>query len=309
MAGAAELTSGDDANAVRSACIDIGSNTTRLLVAEPDGGGLHEVLARRMFVPLVDGAGGAIDPETVTVLASVVAAHAAVARECGAEHIHAVATAAIRHAANRVALCAAIRREAGLPVRVLDDAEEARLAFAGATRTLPAPPDGIVGVVDVGGGSSELVAGTVAGGVSWYASVRVGSGVLTERHVRSDPPGAGDLRALRAEADAAFAGVAAPRPRCAYAVGGSATSLRRLCGAELTPRALDDALRRVVAAPVRETARRLSLDRERVRLLPAGLVLLRAAAEAFGGLPLEIARGGLREGVVLQDFAGERGGS
>jgi exopolyphosphatase/guanosine-5'-triphosphate,3'-diphosphate pyrophosphatase len=304
MAGAAELTSGDDANAVLSACIDIGSNTTRLLVAERDGAGLREVLARRMFVPLVARNGGPIHPDTVTVLASVVAAHAAVARDCGAERIHAVATAAIRHAANRDALCAAIRREAGLPVRVLDDADEARLAFAGATRTLPAPPGGIVGVVDVGGGSSELVAGTVAGGVSWYASVRVGSGVLTERHVRSDPPSDADLRTLRAEADAAFAGIAAPHPACAYAVGGSATSLRRLCGGELTPLALDDALRLVVSWSVRDTARRLDLARERVRLLPAGLVLLRAAAEAFGGLPLEVARGGLREGVVLEDFAG-----
>jgi exopolyphosphatase/guanosine-5'-triphosphate,3'-diphosphate pyrophosphatase len=305
MAGAAELTAGDDANAVRSACIDIGSNTTRLLVAEPDGAGLREVLARRMFVPLVDGAGGAIGPETVTVLASVVAAHVAVARECGAERIHAVATAAIRHAANREALCAAVEREAGLRVRVLDDADEARLAFAGATRTLAAPPEGMLGVVDVGGGSSELVAGTVARGVSWYASVRVGSGVLTERHVRGDPPTAEELDALRAEAEAAFAGIAAPRPRCAYAVGGSATSVRQLCGGELTPLALDDALRLVVSWSVRDTARRLSLARERVRLLPAGLVLLRAAAEAFGGLPLEVARGGLREGVVLEDFAGE----
>jgi exopolyphosphatase/guanosine-5'-triphosphate,3'-diphosphate pyrophosphatase len=308
MAGAAELTSGDDANAVRTACIDIGSNTTRLLVAEPDGPGMREVVARRMFVPLVDRDGGAIDADTVTVLASVVAAHAAVARECGADRIHAVATAAIRHAANREALCAAIRREAGLAVRVLDDAEEARLAFAGATRTLAEPPDGTVGVVDVGGGSSELVAGTVAGGASWYASVRVGSGVLTERHVRSDPPTAEDLRALRAEADAAFAGITAPRPGCAYAVGGSATSLRRLCGGELTPLALEDALRLVVSWSVRDTARRLSLARERVRLLPAGLVLLRAAAEAFGGAPLEVARGGLREGIVLEDFAAERFG-
>jgi exopolyphosphatase/guanosine-5'-triphosphate,3'-diphosphate pyrophosphatase len=304
MAGAVELTAGDDGKRVRSACIDIGSNTTRLLVAEPAGAGLREVLARRMFVPLVDGAGGAIDPETVTVLASVVAAHAAVARDCGAERVHAVATAAIRHAANREALCAAVRRESGLRVRVLDDAEEARLAFAGATGMIASPPEGTVGVVDVGGGSSELVAGTVAGGVSWYASVRVGSGVLTERFVESDPPTASELVALRAEADAAFAGIAAPRVRCAYAVGGSATSLRRLCGDELTPRALDRALELVAAWSVRDAARRLALARERVRLLPAGLLLLRAAAEAFGGLPLEVARGGLREGVVLEDFAG-----
>jgi exopolyphosphatase / guanosine-5'-triphosphate,3'-diphosphate pyrophosphatase len=291
-------------SAVRSACIDIGSNTTRLLVAEPDGdAGVREVLARRMFVPLVASAEGVIDVETMSVLASVVAAHAAVARECGAERIHAVATAAIRHAANRDALCRAIRREAGLHVRVLDDAEEARLAFAGAVGTLLAPPDGVIGVVDVGGGSSELVAGTAARGVSWYTSIRVGSGVLTERHVASDPPTDAELDALRAAADAAFAGVRAPVAGSVYAVGGSATSLRQLCGDELSPRSLEAALAVVSAHPIRDAAAGLSLARERVRLLPAGLVLLRAAAEAFGGVPLEVARGGLREGVVLEDFA------
>ena len=290
-------------SAVRSACIDIGSNTTRLLVAEPDGAGLREVEHRRMFVPLVDGRDGAIGAETITVLASVVAAHVAVARDCGAERVHAVATAAIRRAANREALCEAIRREAGVRVRVLDGAEEARLAFAGATGTLASPPDGIVAVADVGGGSSELVAGTVRGGVTWFTSLPVGSGDLTERHVHSDPPSPAEIAALRAEADAAFAGVHAPRAECAYAVGGSATSMRRLCGGELTPRTLEAALAVVTAHPVRDAAAGLSLARERVRLLPAGLVLLRAAAEAFGGIPLEIARGGLREGVVLEDFA------
>lgn len=291
-------------SAVRNACIDIGSNTTRLLVAEREGAGLREVLARRMFVPLVARDGAGIDLETVTVLASVVAAHAAVARDCGADRVHVVATAAIRDAANGEALCAAIRRESGLTVRVLGDDEEARLAFAGATATLPAPPPGTVGVVDVGGGSSELVAGTVAGGVSWYVSIRVGSGLLTERHVHGDPPTAAELDALRAEADAAFAGIRAPRADCVYAVGGSATSLRRLCGDELSPRSLEAALHVVTAHPIREAAGGLSLARERVRLLPAGLVLLRAASQAFGGAPLEIARGGLREGVLLADFAG-----
>jgi exopolyphosphatase/guanosine-5'-triphosphate,3'-diphosphate pyrophosphatase len=288
---------------LRSACIDIGSNTTRLLVAEREGAGLREVITRRMFVPLVNGSGGAIDDETVTVLASVVAAHAALAREAGAARVQAVATAAIRHAPNRDALCAAIHREAGLRIRVLDDADEARLAFAGATRMIAAPPGETVGVVDIGGGSSEIVAGTVAGGVSWYASVRIGSGVLTDRHVHGDPPTPDELDALRAEADDAFAAVAPPPMRCAYAVGGSATSLRQLCGDELSPATLDEALARVAAWPVRDAARRLSLARERVRLLPAGLVLLRAASAVLGGLPLTVARGGLREGVVLEDLA------
>jgi exopolyphosphatase/guanosine-5'-triphosphate,3'-diphosphate pyrophosphatase len=288
---------------MRLACIDIGSNTTRLLVAERNGGGLREVLHRRMFVPLSHGPRDTIDPETVTVLAGVVAAHAATARECGAERVHAVATAAVREAGNRAALCAAVERAAGLTVRVLSNAEEARLAFAGATRLIAAPPRGMVGVVDVGGGSSELVTGTVADGVSWYASLRIGSGMLTERHVRGDPPSAAELAALRAEADAAFGAIRAPRPVAAYAVGGSATSLRRLCGGSLSADALDRALETLVASPVRDAAQRLSLARERVRLLPAGLVLLRAAAGAFGDVPLEVARGGLREGVLLEDCA------
>jgi exopolyphosphatase/guanosine-5'-triphosphate,3'-diphosphate pyrophosphatase len=293
---------------LRSACIDIGSNTTRLLVAEPDGTGLREVLARRMFVPLVNGAGGAVDPETMTVLASVVAAHAALARDSGAERIQAVATAALRHAANREALCAAIHRESGLRVRVIDDAEEARLAFAGATGTIATPPAGAIGVVDVGGGSSELIAGTIADGVRWFVSVRVGSGLLTERHVHGDPPSAAEIDALRAAAGAAFGDMAPPRVQRVYAVGGSATSLRKLCGDELSTAAIEAALGLVAAWPVRDAARRLSLARERVRLLPAGLVLLRAASAAFGGVPVEVARGGLREGVVLEDFAQRRAG-
>jgi exopolyphosphatase/guanosine-5'-triphosphate,3'-diphosphate pyrophosphatase len=197
-----------------------------------------------------------------------------------------------------------VARDAGLPVRVLSDDEEARLAFAGVTGTLAEPPAGPVGVVDVGGGSSELVVGTVAEGMSWYVSLPVGSGLLTRRHVRGDPPAESELRALRAEAQAAFARVDAPRAACVYAVGGSATSLRRLCGDELTPRTLQAALGVLARWPVRDAARRLSLARERVRLLPAGLILLGAASAAFGGASLGVARGGLREGVLLEDFAG-----
>jgi exopolyphosphatase/guanosine-5'-triphosphate,3'-diphosphate pyrophosphatase len=303
MAGAVELTAGDDGKRMRSACIDIGSNTTRLLVAERDGTGLREVLARRMFVPLASAGGGPIGPETIGVVAAVVAAHAATARECGAGGVHAVATAAIRQATDRDAFCAAVSREAGLPVRVLTDAEEARLAFAGATAALAPAPPGTIGVVDVGGGSSELVTGTTDRGVTWFRSLQVGSGVLTERHIRNDPPGPEELAALVAEAEAAFGTVAAPPIVAAYAVGGSATSLRQLCGDELSPAALDRALATLTTWPVREAAERLALARERVRLLPAGLILLRAASEAFGGLPLRVARGGLREGVVLEDFA------
>jgi exopolyphosphatase / guanosine-5'-triphosphate,3'-diphosphate pyrophosphatase len=294
---------------LRCACIDIGSNTTRLLVAERAGDtGFREVLARRMFVPLAGVGGGTIGADTIGIVAAVVAAHAAAAHECGAVAVDAVATAAIRQAADREELCAAVYREAGVPVRVLSDREEARLAFAGATAGLSPAPAGLLGVADIGGGSSELVTGTPTAGVTWFSSAPVGSGVLTARHVRDDPPSRGQVAALRAGAEAAFDGMRAPRPVAAYAVGGSATSLRRLCGEELTPEALDRALETIVARPVRETAERLALARERVRLLPAGLLLLRAAGAAFGGVPLRVAQGGLREGVVLEHFTRERGG-
>jgi exopolyphosphatase / guanosine-5'-triphosphate,3'-diphosphate pyrophosphatase len=285
-------------SAVRSACIDIGSNTTRLLVAEPDGPGLHEVLARRMFVPLVDGDGGAIDAETVTVLASVVAAHAAVARECGAERIHAVATAAIRHAPNRDALCRAIQREAGLPVRILDDAEEARLAFAGATRTLAAPPDGTVGVVDVGGGSSEVILGSVDDGVREVRSFKIGSGALADEFLTNDPPSPSEIRALRDRISDFFEKVEIDNPKQAVAVGGSATSLRTLVGAVLEYETLERAVRVLSSDPITDVARRFELDARRVKILPAGVLLLEKFSELLGQ-PLQIGKGGLREGIIL----------
>jgi exopolyphosphatase/guanosine-5'-triphosphate,3'-diphosphate pyrophosphatase len=289
--------------AMRCACVDIGANTTRLLVADRDGASLREVLARRVFVPLVPGADGVIAQSAVAAVAGVVARHVSEARACGAQRIDVVATAALREAANRDALCASVESRTTLPVRVLSDAEEARLAFAGATRTLRDPPVGTVGVIDVGGGSCELVTGTVAAGMEWFASLRVGSAVLTRRHVRSDPPSPADLDALRSAASAAFAAVTAPRPHRAYAVGGSATSLRRLCGDELRGPALEAALERILAWPAAEAARRLGLAPERVRLLPAGLLLLAAACAAFGDVRAAVARGGMREGVLLEDRA------
>lgn len=291
---------------MRCACVDIGTNTTRLLVAEADGTGLREVAAVREFLRVRPLADGAVPAGTATRLCATVARLVRAAREQGAVRVRVVATAAIRAAPNRDELCRAIAAASGVAVEVLSGEEEAGLAFAGATQTLPSAPEGLVGVVDVGGGSSELVAGTLARGASWSASLALGSGVLTDRHVRFDPPGAHELDAIRAEIDAAIRDVAPPPPEVAFAVGGSATSVRRLAGAELTAEALAGVLQAVTAAPAAESARALGLHVERVRLLPAGLLLLQAAAAAFGGVPLRIAGGGLRGGVVLQELAQDR---
>jgi exopolyphosphatase / guanosine-5'-triphosphate,3'-diphosphate pyrophosphatase len=281
------------------ACIDIGSNTTRLLVAEVRDGTLREVLQQRAFTRL--GAKGGIGPRKVTEVAESVAAQVRVAREAGAERIRTVGTHAIRQAANRDDLLTAIEREAGVQVEVLSGDEEARLAFRGATQTLLGhPPAGEIGVVDVGGGSTELVCGTLAGGVTWSASFRVGSGFLADHYLRHDPPSLEELEQIRLHARGVFDGLDAPEPRVAYAVGGSATSLRRLVGGVVDHETLGRTVRLLAELPASEVARRFELHPERVRLLPAGIVLLDVAAAVLGA-PLQIARGGLREGVLLDD--------
>jgi exopolyphosphatase/guanosine-5'-triphosphate,3'-diphosphate pyrophosphatase len=288
---------------MRTACIDIGSNTTRLLVAElaeTDPPTLREVTTQRVFTRL-RGFDGPIPPEKVAEVAATVASQVRLARESGAGEVRAVATAAIRGATNRDELCAAIHAAAGVPVFVLSGEDEARLAFQGATRTLRHVPDGTVAVVDVGGGSTELVCGSLEGGVQWSASFPVGSGFLADHYVRSDPPAPDELERIRAHADGVFGALDAPRPDAAYAVGGSATSLRRLIGAVLDHETLGRAIRVVCEAPAEEAARRFDLHLERVRVLPAGMLLLDAAS-TFLKVPLQIAGGGLREGVVLEQL-------
>jgi exopolyphosphatase/guanosine-5'-triphosphate,3'-diphosphate pyrophosphatase len=282
------------------ACVDIGTNTTRVLVADTADGAVSEVLQRKAFTRLGKGlkAGAAIPPAKVEEVAAVVGEQVRLARRLGADPIRVVATAAIRRAVNRDALVAAVRAAGGLDVAVLDGREEARLAFLGATRTLGHPLPGRVGVVDVGGGSTELALGTVAGGVEWSASVDVGSGFLADHYLRTDPPAAAELHAIGQHAAGALEGLAPPPPDCAVAVGGSAASLRRLVGAVLEPETLQRALRVLLGACAADVARRFAIEPERVRLLPAGLLVLDAASQALGR-PLQIGRGGLREGVLL----------
>lgn len=287
------------------ACIDIGSNTTRLLVAEPSGGQLREILQQRAFTRLGKGLrdDGRIARGKVEEVAEVVATQVRLARELGADPIRAVATAAIRDAANYEEVCAAVREAAGVEVAVLTSDEEARLAFVGATKTLGHPVEGDIGVVDVGGGSSEIVVGTTAKGVSWSASFRVGSGYLADAYLRSDPPSAAELEAVRAHVAGIFEGLNVPHPEQAVAVGGSATSLRRLVGAVLEHETLERAVRVLSSTAIAEVARRFELDPERVRLLPAGILLLEGCSDRLGR-PLQIGKGGLREGVILELLAG-----
>jgi exopolyphosphatase/guanosine-5'-triphosphate,3'-diphosphate pyrophosphatase len=209
-----------------------------------------------------------------------------------------VATAAVRRAGNRDLVLDHVRRHAGVEVEVLDGDEEARLAFLGASRTLGHEPAGLLAVLDVGGGSAEIAVGTPRGGVTWSYSYPIGSGVLSEAHPFGDPPTEADLAAMRAHAEEALATPAPPRPAEAVAVGGTATSLCRMGGAVLDEASLQRASRLVRSLPAVEIAGRFGLDVERARLLPAGILILDAAVCRIGR-PLQVGRGGLREGVCL----------
>ena len=140
------------------------------------------------------------------------------------------------------------------------------------------------------------------GGVRWWASLPIGSGALVDAHLHDDPPTPAQLDAARAAAAAALQAAGCPRADVAWAVGGSATSLRRLCGPELTDASIARALAKLGGRPAFEAALDLDLHVERVRLLPAGLILLAEVASA-AQCSLQIGGGGLREGVVLDLLA------
>jgi exopolyphosphatase/guanosine-5'-triphosphate,3'-diphosphate pyrophosphatase len=286
---------------VRRACIDIGSNTTRLLVADGNGVQLTEVHQERAFTRIGRGvrAGGTIAPAKIADVVEVVLEQLRTAHRLGAQEVRAVATAAIRQAANGAALVEAIQTTCGIGVDVLSGEEEARLAFVGAARTLDHPPAGELGVVDVGGGSSELVVGRAPDQVSWCTSFEIGSGDLADGVLRSDPPSLEQLAEARRRVAGAVKGLQAPHPAEAVAVGGSATSLRQLAGPLLDAAAFARSQALLSSRPAAEVAKQFGLERERVRLLPAGLLILEAASEIFG-TSLRIARGGVREGVLLE---------
>ncbi len=295
---------------VLCAAIDIGSNTTRVLVAEPSGGQLKKVMEQRAYTRFnrARADDGSIEQAKITEVGELVATQVRLAEELGAEVIRAVATAAVRDARNRDEITHAISEVSGVEIDVLSEEEEGRLSFLGATKTLGHPVEGSIGVVDIGGGSTEVILGNVADGVKKVRSWPIGSGVLADEMLECDPPSAAELRKLRDRIDDFFADEDLEHPDQAVAVGGSATSLRRLVGAVLEYETLERGIRVLSGDPIDEVARRFELDPTRVRILPAGVLLLEKVSELLGQ-PLQIGKGGLREGVILDLLNGSVNGS
>jgi len=287
------------------AAIDIGSNTTRILVAEPVEGQLKKVMEQRAYTRIGQSRleDGTIPEDKVAEVADVVRTQVKLARQVGAEGFRAVATAALRDAPNGEDAARAIEKVAGIPLGVVSEREEGRLAFLGATKALGHPTDGQIAVVDVGGGSTEIVVGTVEGGVEEVRSWPVGSGQLAQELISSDPPSAAEIRRIRDRVDEAFEGVEIGRPDRAVAVGGSATSLRKLVGARLEYETLERAIRVLSGDDAVEVGRQFELDPVRVRMLPTGVLILEKVSELLGQ-ELQIGKGGIREGIVLDMLTG-----
>jgi exopolyphosphatase/guanosine-5'-triphosphate,3'-diphosphate pyrophosphatase len=286
---------------LRRACIDIGSNTTRLLVAETGSEGLVAIHEERVFTRI--GAALSDDgtiPESKRIeVIDVVSSQLEVARALGAREIRGVATAAIRGATDGAEFVRAVADGTGLELVVLSDEEEARLAFQGAAGTLGAEAPDPLGVLDVGGGSSEVVVGRAPDRIDWWRSMPIGSGSIARGHLHSDPPTESELDAARAAIAGALNMLRPPPVAGAVAVGGSAASLGRIVGPTLDGTSLVRSLALLTAEPAAAAAARHGIDAERIRLLPAGILILQALGDRLGTTVM-VGRGGIREGVLLE---------
>jgi exopolyphosphatase / guanosine-5'-triphosphate,3'-diphosphate pyrophosphatase len=288
-----------------AAVIDVGSNTVRLLVAGVSASGVAPIRAEKAFVGL--GAEiltrGRIGPEKLEETTELARRYVRIAHKLGAQPIEVVVTAPGRQASNGDELVDALARAARVPVRLLSADEEGLLAYRGAVARAESLPD-TVAVCDTGGGSTEIVVGAPPGPPAWSRSVDLGSLRLTAGFLPTDPPTTSELAAACVEAARLLEGLTPPRPRAALAVGGSSRGLARLVGRTLDEESLTKAIELATARRAAKIAGEYGLDERRARVLPAGAVILREVVRLLG-VPLELARGGLREGVLVELVAEE----
>jgi exopolyphosphatase / guanosine-5'-triphosphate,3'-diphosphate pyrophosphatase len=298
----------------RVAVVDIGTNSTRLLVAEPEDGTLRELARESIVTRLgegVDATGRLGDEPQARVFDAldgyreVMDAHDATVRTV-------VMTSAVRDATNGAEFADQVRERYGLTGRTLSGDEEARLSFLGATSSRPG--DVPLLVIDIGGGSTEMVEGA-GGEVEFHVSTQVGVVRHTERFLHADPPTPGELEALaraaREEIDASVPEDVRDRVQAAVAVAGTATQLAaidlelepydssRVEGHRL-PRERLEALRdRLASVPLAERRQITGLDPARAPTIVAGVTILLQVVGAFGLGGVEVSERDILWGVAL----------
>jgi exopolyphosphatase / guanosine-5'-triphosphate,3'-diphosphate pyrophosphatase len=288
---------------MRLGIVDVGSNTIRLLVASCGPAGLEPLLEEREHLFLGEDVErtGRITRARLKRAVRCARSYAQLAREAGVSELAVVVTAPGRQSTNAGVLLERFAAATGVRVRLLSAEQEGQLAFAGAVAAAGSLP-GTVAVCDVGGGSTEVVVGTLSGGPAWARSLDLGAVRLTERFLADDPPPRSGLAAAEEEAERCLARFTPPLPGTALAAGGTARALRKLVGRTLGAEELDAAVAMLSRRPSKRIAKTFDVHPRRARTLAAGAILL-LVIERRLGVPLVVSRAGLREGAILELLA------
>jgi exopolyphosphatase/guanosine-5'-triphosphate,3'-diphosphate pyrophosphatase len=303
---------------VRVAVVDIGTNSTRLLVAEvADDGAVQELARRSQVTRLGHGvdASGRLDDAAIGRVFAVLADYRACIDELGATRTMAVLTSAVRDASNGPQFAARVRDDYGLDARTLAGEQEAQLTFLGATSARPDDGDETLVVIDIGGGSTEFVIGA-GRHARFFTSTQAGVVRMSERHIAHDPPTAPELEAIAADTrsvyDAALPAAEREGVSAAVAVAGTATSLAaidqqldpydpdRVEGYRLTGATVQTLLGRLAAMSDAERREVAGLQPDRAPTIVAGAVLLGEAMRAFGLDTVTVSEHDILRGGALQ---------
>ncbi len=298
------------------ATIDIGTNTTLLLVARLSADGTLELVDERAEITRLGrgiGAGGALGAEGIARTLAALREYTTVARRHHAK-IAAIGTEALRRAPNSAAFLDPAAEILGTPIEVIDGAREAALTFQAVANAFPAAMAGALTVVDIGGGSTEIVIAT-GGQVTFNVSLPLGSVRLTEAFVHHDPPRLDEIAALTAAVDAALAGIPFPPPGTAVpvtlvGVAGTVTSLAamaealvsydpaRVHGYRLSQEALAGQIARLRLGTQAARERIIGLDPRRADVILAGALILERIAAAARVKEIEVSDRGIRWGLM-----------
>jgi len=292
----------------------MGSNSTRLLVADVEGG---KVIERERFTTVTSLARGVdlthcLCSDAIDDVCETVAAYKRRYEEMGAERVMAIATSAVRDAVNGDAFIAELRERFDLNAQILSGEEEARLTYLGATSERE--DHGSTLVFDIGGGSTELVVGS-GGEVDSHASVQAGTVRHSERHITADPPDAGELENLAGDVSGLLDSAAAALPSIAadraIAVAGTPTSLaaidqelepydpERVHGHRLPLRKAQRLLSTLASVPLAERLRIPGLHPGRAPTIVAGAVILVQIMRRFGLEEIEVSERDILHGSAL----------
>jgi exopolyphosphatase/guanosine-5'-triphosphate,3'-diphosphate pyrophosphatase len=296
----------------RVAVIDVGTNSARLLVADVDGGRIVPVERRSTVTRLGRGVdlAGRLSAEAIEDACAAIGEYVAAIEELGAEAVEAIATSAVRDAENGSAFVAELRERFALSARVLDGEEEARLTYLGATSEhVPAEPTLIV---DIGGGSTELIVGT-GSEISFHTSLQAGVVRHSERHIASDPPTVVELEALAAdvrglieaavddgvEASAGIAVAGTPTSLAAIELGLEPYDPARVHGHLLSLPSIQRMLSQLASTPLPQRVEIPGLHADRAPTIVAGVVILIETMRAFGLEQIEASEHDILYGTAL----------